>query len=139
MDIKNAEELRNAYPDIVAQIENAAKDGVTNSITEEERARIKAIEEIEDSIADKDLVNEAKYGEKPMTAEQLALKAMQMQAAIGANMINSMKEDTKNSGATNVGANPVDGSGEKTEEEKALEDAVALGNLYNEMKKGGTK
>ena len=139
MDIKNAEELRNAYPDIVAQIENAAKDGVTNSITEEERARIKAIEEIEDSIADKDLVNEAKYGKNPMTAEQLALKAMQMQAAIGANMINSMKEDANNSGAAKVGANPVDGSGEKTEDEKAIEDAVALGNLYNEMKKGGTK
>ncbi|MBM7592263.1 head maturation protease, ClpP-related [Brevibacillus fulvus] len=41
----------------------------------QERARLKAIDEIAANI-DPELVNEAKYGDNPMTAEQLAFRAM---------------------------------------------------------------
>ena len=134
MDIKNLEDLRNAYPEFVAQIENAAKDGVQNQGAEAERARIKAIEEIEASIADKALVNEAKYGENPMTAEQLALKAMQAQAKIGATMLNHMEADTQQSGVDGVEATPNSGA------EGGADDAEAelseLANIYKTFKGG---
>ena len=134
MDIKNLEDLRNAYPEFVAQIENAAKDGVQNQGAEAERARIKAIEEIEASIADKALVNEAKYGENPMTAEQLALKAMQAQAKIGATMLNHMEADAQQSGVDGVEATPNSGA------EGGADDAEAelseLANIYKTFKGG---
>lgn len=137
MAFNSIEELKSAYPEYVAQIEKAARESVQNQSAEAERARIRAIEEIEASIADKKLVNDAKYGENPMTAEQLALKAMQAQAKIGANMLNSMAEDFEASNAGDVSAEP---SGvEETEEEKELAEAKDMINIYKNMKNGGAK
>ena len=133
MAFNSIEELKDAYPEYVAQIEKAARESVQNQGAEAERARIRAIEEIECSIADKKLVNEAKYGENPMTAEQLALKAMQAQAKIGANMLNSMAEDFQASNAVGVAAEP---SGAEENEEKEALDMI---NLYKSMKNGGAK
>lgn len=136
MDIKNVEDLRNAYPDLVAQIENAAKKESASA----EQARIKSIEGIENSIADKNLVNDAKYGENPMTAEQLALKAMQAQSAIGATMLANMADDAKASGANAVPAAPTNAADEgeedeKKEQEKEQEEAKNLAALVNGMRK----
>lgn len=64
----------------------------------EERARIKGIEDIQNAIADQKLIAGAKYGDKPLTAEQLALQAMQAQAAIGAKVLADMGADGKDSG-----------------------------------------
>ena len=134
MDIKNVEELRNAFPDFVAQIETAAKkDGA-----DAERNRIKGIEGIAAAISDKDMINDAKYGETPLTAEQLSLKAMQAQATIGANMMNNLNADTSASGANAVPAAPVNAveEGEEEEEkEKEQEEAKNIANLVNGMKK----
>lgn len=134
MAFSNIEELKNAYPEYVAQIEKAARESVQNQGAEAERARIRAIEEIEGSIADKKLVNDAKYGENPMTAEQLALKAMQAQAKIGANMLNSMAEDFKASNAGDVSAEP--SGAEETEEEKELAEAKDMINIFKNIKSG---
>lgn len=127
MEIKNVDDLRKAYPDLVAQVETAAQaSGVTA-----ERARIQGIEEIENAIGDADLIRNAKYGEKPMNAEQLAFAAMKKQAAIGVNMVTALENDTKNSGAAAVVATPAP-AGEpkaKTDDEKA--EALLLGVVEN--------
>ena len=127
MEIKNLEELRAAYPDLLAQAENAAQaKGVAS-----ERARIQGIEDIEAAICDAEMVKNAKYGDKPMNAEQLAFAAMKAQAAIGANMLGKLAEDAKNSGAAGVEATPAPGAEPKalTDDEKA--EALLMGRIQN--------
>lgn len=114
MEIKNMDDLRNANPELAQQIEEEAHAAGVAA----ERARIQGIEAIENAIADKNLVNEAKFGKNPMNAEQLALQAMQAQAAIGATMLNNMTNDTKDSGADGVKGNPAETT-EQTDDEKA--------------------
>lgn len=137
MEIKNLEDLKAAYPDYVAQIENAATDRARAQAIKSERARIKAIEEIEANIADKELVNAAKYGENPMTAEELALAAMQAQTKKNTEMLNSIEDDMKKSGAAAVKAVPEEDDPEKgEEEEKEAKNAFAL---YQKIKNGGKR
>ena len=65
-----------------------------------------------------------------MTAEQLALAALQAQAQIGANMLNNLEDDTKTSNAAEVPAAP-----NGTEEETNIEDAAKeIAELVNKMK-----
>lgn len=139
MEIKNIEELRAAFPDLVAQAEAAARaEGRTAGIAEE-RSRIEGIEAIENAIADKALITGAKYGENPLTAEQLAFKAMQAQAAIGASVLQSMTQDSRESGAEGVSAVPNCGPEEAVvavDPVKEVQDAI---DLYNKMKNGGRK
>lgn len=139
MELKNIEELRAAFPDLVAQAEAAARaEGRTAGIAEE-RSRIEGIEAIENAIADKALITGAKYGENPLTAEQLAFKAMQAQAAIGASLLQSMTQDSRESGAEGVSAVPNCGPEEAVvavDPVKEVQDAI---DLYNKMKNGGRK
>ena len=139
VEIKNIEDLKKAYPDLLAQAENAAREeGRTAGVTEE-RARIKGIEDIQNAIADQKLIAGAKYGDKPLTAEQLALQAMQAQAAIGAKVLADMGADGKDSGTNDVGADPNGGAdpenGGQPDPKKEIMDAV---NLYKSMN-GGKK
>lgn len=96
--------MRAQHPDLVAQIEQQA---AANAITQE-RARIEAIDSIAASVGDAQLVRDAKYGENTCTAEQLALKAMQKQAALGAKHLKDAANDNAESGAANVGAAPME-------------------------------
>lgn len=105
-NITTMEALREAYPDLVSQVEAAAKASEKADGIQAERARIQGIEAIEAAIGDKELVKAAKYGENPLTAEQLAFKAMQAQAAIGATVIKNLEDDAANSGAAGVAADP---------------------------------
>lgn len=116
MEIKTPEELREAFPNLVAQIETAARaDGATA-----ERNRIQEIESVQAAIGDTKMVADAKYGEKPMNAQELAFKAMQAHAAAGTAMVNKMTDDTKNSGTADVTAAPAQQEPEKmTDDEKA--------------------
>lgn len=138
MDIKNVEDLRNAFPEFVAQIETAARESAQDAGAEAERNRIKGIESIENTIADKALVQNAKYGESPMTAEQLALQALQAQSALGVAMLNNLEEDANASGVEDIEPAPNGGEEEIVEEnvEAKAKEAVAL---YNKIKAGGTK
>lgn len=133
MEVKNMDDLRAAYPDLVAQMENAAKAEAQAAGVNSERARIQGIEAIEAAIGDKEMVKNAKYGENPLTAEQLALKAMQAQAAIGATVVNQLEADTKNSGAADVtGAPAVTGV---SEDEQAEQEAINFMASVRPMKK----
>jgi ATP-dependent protease ClpP protease subunit len=135
MPITNVDELRAAHPDLVAQVENAARTEGANN----ERARIQGIEAIQNAIADQTLIKNAKFGEKPLTAEQLAFQAMQTQAAIGNTMLNNMDADNAASGAANVAATPNAGpeapAAEPVDPKAAADEAVALFNKMN----GGNK
>ena len=133
------EEMRAQYPDLVAQIEQqAAATARTEAITQE-RERLQAIESIEASVGDAQLVRDAKYGETPCTAEQLALKAMQKQAALGAKHLKDAKADNDESGAAGVGAAPNGGEEGSENDDKAKVDAIV--GLYNSTKSqnGGKK
>lgn len=134
-EIKSMEDLRAEYPDLVGQVENAAKASERAEGIAAERARIQGIEAIENAIGDKEMVRNAKYGENPMTAEQLALKAMQAQAAIGNTVVNQLEGDAANSGAAGVAANPAPAGEPKalTEDEQA--EALLLGAIPANMKK----
>ena len=125
-----AEELRAQHGDIIAQIEREAAEAARTSAIAEERARLQAIEEIEASIGDAQLIADAKYGEKPMTAEQLAFAAMKKQAALGTKHLNDANDD---SGAAGVGAAPNGGEEGSEHDDAAQVDAIV--NLYNSTKK----
>ena len=67
----------------MASIEKTAADNARTEATAAERARLKGIESIEAQIGDKRLVQNAKYGDTPCDAAQLALAAMQAQSKLG--------------------------------------------------------
>ena len=102
MDLK---ELKEKYPNLVQQIQEDGKEQIQNQIDQalqKERERLKAIEEIEPIIGDKELVKAAKYGENKMTAQDLAFVSMKKQAELGENFFRNMVEDTKKSGVNQV-------------------------------------
>lgn len=137
MEIKNLDELKAAYPDLMGEAEKMAYNAGQSAGIKAERERIQGIEAIENAIADKEMIKNAKYGEETMTAEQLAFKAMQAQAAIGANMIASMNADVKDSGVNGVAAAPNNGpegvEGDPVDEKKEIDDTV---NLFKQIKGG---
>lgn len=102
MEIKNIEDLRNAYPELVAQVEAAAR--AEGEISE--RNRIKGIEAIAKNIAP-NLVNKAKF-EEPKDAKDLAFEALQANANLGRTYLNNAEEDSEASGAGEVPAAPAD-------------------------------
>jgi ATP-dependent protease ClpP protease subunit len=131
MPITNVQELRAAHPELVAQVENAARMEGAN----QERARIQGIEAIQNAIADQSLIKNAKFGEKPLTAEQLAFQAMQAQAAIGNTMLANMAADNAASGAAEVVTAPNAGPEVKAttavDPKAAADEAVNLFKMMN--------
>lgn len=102
MEFTTPEELRNAFPDLVAQIENAARaEGVAA-----ERNRIQEIESIQNVVGDAQMVQDAKFGEKPLNAKDMLFAAAQKQAAVGNQMLGKLNTDAAASGAAGVTATP---------------------------------
>ncbi len=95
--ISTVEELTAKYPALVRQI----KDSAILEATAAENARLKAIDEIAGQISDK-MVTDAKYGEKKVTAEALALEAFRQNGIMAAAVFSDMKEDIGESGAGEV-------------------------------------
>lgn len=131
-----AKELREKYPEEVAQVEaeaRAAADTTADAKVEAERKRMAEIDEVA-GLFDPALVKEAKYGETRCSAAELALRAAQKAAKAGSKFLADAAEDGKESGADGVPAAPApaDGDGEKNTIEQARADARA----YNESKKG---
>lgn len=127
------EELMKSDPELVAQIQNEARAEVqanSNAVNQEaidnavkaEVDRLKAIDEIAGKIANKELVDKAKYGETKMSAGDLALEALKAQAEAGAQFLNNAKEDVKESGTAKVTPTP---TGNITAEEQAKADIAA--------------
>lgn len=111
------EELMKSEPELVKQIQNeaiqnaqATNQAAIDSAVSAEIDRLKAIDEIASKIADKALVDNAKYGETKMSAGDLALAALKAQQDAGAQFLNNMQQDANDSGATAVEPAPQSGS-----------------------------
>ena len=132
MDFNTPEELRNAFPDLVAQIESAARaEGVTA-----ERNRIQEIESIQAVIGDAQMVLDAKFGEKPLNAKDMLFAAAQKQAAVGNQMLGNLAADAAASGAAGVTATPAQQDPKNlTEDEQA--EALLIGAIPANKKKEG--
>ena len=131
------QELRAQHPELVASIERAAVEAARTEIVASERSRLQAIESIEAQIGDAKLIAEAKYGENACDAAQLALKAMQKQAAQGAAHLAAVKNDAANSGAGEVTGNPNGGNSDDGEDDKAQFDSII--NAYKSISGGKKK
>ncbi|NMA24949.1 MAG: Clp protease ClpP, partial [Clostridiales bacterium] len=144
---KNLEELRKENPELAATIEaevkaaasaNAATTSTPAATTSTsatsqpnfedilaaERRRIQEIDEIAAMINDAEIVREAKYGDKPCTAQELAFRAMQKQAKQGEQSLANTAKDYQASNAAKVGAAPT--GGDENPNAK-LEEAVDAG------------
>lgn len=127
------EELQKTEPELVKQIQNAAvasvqaqyetenKEAVDNAV-KAEIDRLKEIDEIAGKIADKELVEKAKYGDQKMSAGDLALEALKAQKDAGAQFLSDAKDDASKSGAADVTPTP---NGNLTAEEQAKADIAA--------------
>jgi len=131
------EELKKQHPELVAQIEAAAKGTVNAEAIAAERTRIKDIESIESVVGDPQLVADAKYGEKPCTAAELSLKAMQKQAQLGKQHLDNSAKDFKASGAAGIGAAP--NAGNQDDEPDEAQEVNQIVGLYNKITSGGKK
>lgn len=117
MEITNIDQLRAAFPELVEQLEAAARTAGAL----EERSRLQSIENIQSAVADPALIAAAKYGETPLTAQQLALQAMEAQARLGNAMLGAIAADAKASNADQVGAAPAQEEQAKVQEARAVE------------------
>jgi len=128
-------ELKEQFPDLVNQIRDEAvaenkadtEDAVKNAVAEaieKDHERMKAIDSIANQVGDPELVNKAKYDE-PISAEQLALKAMQKQAEAGKSFMDDRAKEMAASGTKDIVPEPVDGSEEETTA-KDIADGAAL-------------
>lgn len=126
------EELLKAEPELVAQIKNEAQQTAAEEGKMNERARLKAIQEIANTVGDVDLVNEAMYGENACTAQELAFRAMKKQASLGQEFLKNQKQDVTNSGANNVVTEPTSGMEATMQEE---EEAIAIANITSAFRK----
>ena len=135
------EEMRQNHPEVVAQIEqearNAAQTQANTDAVAAERQRIADIDSIAASIPDQQMVNDAKYGENRCTAQELCFRVMQQSAKSGQQFLNAYAADGKASGANDVNAAP-NGGALVNQAEKTAADAKTLVDLYNQTK-GGTK
>ena len=135
-----AEEMRAAHPEIVAQIEqdarNAAQTQANADAVAAERQRIADIDSIAASIPDQQLVHDAKYGDNPCTAQELCFRVMQQSAASGQQFLANYQKDGAASGAASVGAAPNGGAPVNKQEQDAA-DIQAVVAAYNKSK-GGT-
>ena len=124
MEIKNVEDLRKNFPDLVNQVEKNAVDAAVKEAIKNERVRIQDIEKIANKI-DPEMVNKAKF-EEPINAQELAFKAMQADDNKGQEYLNKLKKDAKNSGAGEVTATTTD---TQTEEEKKAAENKLIDNI----------
>ena len=118
-------ELMDSNPDLYNEILQDAKEAQKNEISasvEAERKRIMEIDEIANQVGDEELVREAKFGNTPMSASDLALVALKKQGEMGARFIKDMRSDADDSGV--AGVKPMPNAGIKSKEEQELQDIM---------------
>lgn len=134
------EEMRAQHPEVVAQIENDAREAQAQANADAvaaERQRLEAIDSIAASIPDPQLVHDAKYGDNPCTAQELCFRVMQQSAASGQQFLANYQADGAASGSADVGAAPNGGAPVNQQEQDAA-DMQAVVNAYKNSI-GGTK
>lgn len=114
--------LDSVKADLVAETKEAVESAVNDAIVAE-RARMSKIDEIANNINDAELIKAAKYGETPMTAEELAFEALKQQQSKGTAFLADMKADTEDSKVNDVNGAPNAGVDEDVPQ-KSLEEIV---------------
>ena len=130
MEIKNVEELKKTYPELVNQIvKTEVEAAVTIAVADTlktERGRIQDIEKIANRI-NPELVNKAKY-ETFIDAKDLAFEAMQSDNGKGNEYLKNLKNDAASSGTEEVAGATTDAQAKEEElaaENKAIENMTA--------------
>jgi ATP-dependent protease ClpP protease subunit len=124
--LKTLDELKQNNPELYAEAIKEAQNT--------ERERIKAIDAIAGAVGDAELLASAKFGDTPMTAEQLALAAMKKQAAQGAEFQQKTAEDYAKSGADRV---KPQNSGNGTDKPLSPVELIAAGREAGKKLNGG--
>ena len=127
------EELIEQEPELVGQIRDAAVQSAqtdtqqaVSAAVSDELNRLKSIDEIAGKIADKTLVEKAKYGETKMSAADLALEALKSQNDAGQTFLNNMRDDLKNSGSGDIAPAPNSNLTAEEQAQKDIMDGAAL-------------
>ena len=123
--IETVEQLESTYPDLVKAIRETA--------VKAEQKRIQEIEEIEKSLVlEKEKIVNAKFGDEPVNARDLAFMNAQLQAKIGETELSKLKADANNSNANEVTAKGNDGlKASKT----LTDDQIMCANIMAELDK----
>lgn len=117
MEIKNLNDLKAAYPDLVREAEETAGEAARNAVEipdvdaavsaavenalKEERERMQEIDALSGAVADPALIADAKYIH-PVSAEKFALAAMKATAEANRQALKNLEEDGKSSGTGTV-------------------------------------
>lgn len=127
------DELMKQEPELVDQIRTTAIQSAqtdtqqaVKAAVSDELNRLKSIDEIAGKIADKALVEKAKYGETKMSAADLALEALKLQNDAGQTFLDNMKEDVKNSRANEIAPAPNSNLSAEEQAQKDIMDGAAL-------------
>lgn len=127
------DELMKQEPELVDQIRTTAIQSAqtdtqqaVKAAVSDELNRLKSIDEIAGKIADKALVEKAKYGETKMSAADLALEALKLQNDAGQTFLDNMKEDVKNSGVKEIAPAPNSNLSAEEQAQKDIMDGAAL-------------
>ena len=140
----NLEELRTENAELAAQVESDLRAIIAQENTEtvqtavaNERQRLADIDEIA-GLYDTALVREAKYGDHPCTAQEMAFTAAKNAAKTGTGFMAAVMKDAKESGVNEVqtAQAPEDG---KNAEADAVEAAKADVKKYREIKEGSKR
>ena len=128
------EELRAENPDLVAQLETAARAAAV----QDEQTRLQEIDDLA-GLFSADLVREAKYGQNACTAQELSYRAAVAAAKNGQQFLTQMTADANASNAGAVQAAPASdpdpqAAGPKTDAEKK---AAAKAEIQKIFHKGG--
>lgn len=132
-EITTVDALREEYPDLVNQIENAARESAQSA----ERQRMREIDEVA-NLFGAELVRDAKY-EKPCNAQELAYNAARAAMQNGSAYLNAVNADANSSGANGVPAAsaPANNSADSYEAIRAKAKADVA--RYDEMKNKGVR
>ena len=135
---KTLEELRKEDPDLATALMADAQAAMSEEIDkkvsdalEGERKRIKEIDEVS-TLFDDEIVREAKYGEKPCTAQEMTYRAVQEAAKTGKAFMSKVEADNSASGAQDVPGTPGE-DGNNGNPENIEAEAKRVAKMYNEM------
>lgn len=132
----NLEELRAENPELAAQVEADVRAGLpaetdVNAAVEAERNRLREIDEIA-GLYGNDVVAEAKYGDHPMTASQLAIAQAKAAAKQGTAFAAALIEDAQDANKVPAAGVKPDDDGEQDPQAAAKADYEK----YKQIKEG---
>lgn len=132
------DELRAQYPDEISQIEASARASAdhteaVNAAVQAERTRMQEIDAVA-ALYSTDVVQAAKYGDHPCSAQEMTYRAAQAQAQQGNTVLQQLNDDAQAANTANV---PAANSASANEtKEDVVADAKAAAKAYLKDKEG---